>query len=277
MLSPEGKLQSLEWMGLKPLQSRQPLPNAQAPLAYYTETFEKLSLARSAQSAKLGSTPLSALLHPAEESSPPTPDKQAVAVPVPTPINHILPKVTIDSERNNTAVPADFTAKPNKTMHEALKPFRVRYILIDNVLCLLNQPKRQWSEQQSGLRFLTDVVMAMNKQLPKTTITDTFQWPTAKGLPDDDWALVAEIMLNFFRGQLHDDLPSLRILFFGWEAFFEKDPLRENVFVSVFDKLYQALSCQKSFYALAPLPQYLNDPIAKYQLWQTLQMASEAN
>jgi hypothetical protein len=112
--------------------------------------------------------------------------------------------------------------------------------------------------------------MALNKKLPVTTITDTFQWPTAKGLPENDWDLVTEIMVNFFKGQFVNTPSSIRILFFGWESFYEKDASREKALLHVFDKLSQSLSVKKNFTALSPLTHYLTDPNAKSELWQAL-------
>ncbi len=240
----------LQWMGVKPLQARCPLPNAEPSFSFYQIVKEDVQQAepespRAAvlrvfdDTAKLDTTPkkVADTLSALQFNDFPAKAKEAVKVDIALQDNRALVV-------NDTKVSKD-------------KKFRLRYVRMGRVLFLQDQPRVQWQNEPAEIVFMRDIATAVMGEAPESKISDVFNWPASVYFESSADDVIQEILSPFLQNMIVDEDKPL-VINFG---------LSQHAYLGGFVEAALAASvCVDA----QPIADYFHQPVLKRTLWQAL-------
>ncbi len=190
--------QCLTWLGIKPLQARHAFVQAAPSFAFFDElplsvehVAEPLAEPCDEVQQQEAKKTISHLLAGTAESARPAAQKE--------------PPVSKKAEAELT----------DKSVQVFPKKFRLRYVVINEVVFIQPQYQLQWQTQQTELRFMRDVALAITHKSSENYISDLFSWPPqgAAFIESDDQS--TKDMLDVFFGELIGRQASPFIIVFG--------------------------------------------------------------
>lgn len=156
---------------------------------------------------------------------------------------------------------------PDEKVHEQNKPYRHCLVIFSGIIFLLDRPSIEWLEEPQHMQFLNNVFQAVTNKRTELNLQDKFEWPPGKGslLPDSESKGIEQAFL-VAQAQRY----SARWLVICSEEVAGKvleEPVQsgEAAFVGELSTL-----------VMHDVQHYINNPLHKRILWQSLQLVCQS-